>query len=87
MAGAAGFFGMAIMPAIVVKAQELLPDEAAVTSGIVMGLAWAAGSLGVLGTGAVGDWLGPREAAMLSMPVLLLGTLLALQPPLRDGHR
>jgi MFS transporter, FSR family, fosmidomycin resistance protein len=87
MAAGAGFLGMAIMPAIVVKAQELLPDEAAVSSGIVMGLAWAAGSMGVLGTGAMGDWLGPREAAMVSMPVLLLGTFLALQPPLRDSHR
>ena len=87
MAAAAGFLGMAMMPAIVVKAQELLPDEAAAISGIVMGLAWAVGSLGVLGTGAVGDWLGPREAAMVSMPLLLLGTLLALHPRLRDGDR
>ncbi|MCJ7630081.1 MAG: MFS transporter, partial [Longimicrobiales bacterium] len=51
MAAAAGFFGMAMMPTIVVKAQELLPDSAAVGSGIVMGLAWGVGSLGVLVTG------------------------------------
>jgi MFS transporter, FSR family, fosmidomycin resistance protein len=87
MAAAAGFLGMAMMPAVVVKAQELLPDEAAVISGIVMGLAWAVGSMGVLGTGALGDWLGPREAAMVSMPVLLLGTLLALHPRLRETDR
>ena len=39
-------------------------------------------SLGVLATGALGDWLGPREAAMVSMPALLAGSLLALHP----GH-
>lgn len=89
LAGAAGFLGMAMMPSIVVKAQELLPEGAAVSSGIVMGLAWAVGSLGVLITGALGDWLGPREAAMVSMPALLAGTLLALHPGLReeDPHR
>lgn len=85
MAGVAGFLGMAIMPGIVVRAQELLPEGAAVSSGIVMGLAWALGSLGVLGTGALGDWIGPREAAMVSMPALLIGTLLALHPGLRES--
>jgi len=85
MAAAAGFLGMAMMPGIVVKAQELLPEGAAVSSGIVMGLGWAIGSLGVLITGALGDWIGPREAAMVSMPVLLVGTLLALHPALREG--
>jgi FSR family fosmidomycin resistance protein-like MFS transporter len=84
MAGCAGFFGMAMMPGIVVRAQELLPEGAAVSSGIVMGLGWAIGSLGVLVTGAMGDWIGPREAAMVSMPALLLGTLLALHPAVRD---
>jgi len=86
-AAVAGFFGMAMMPSIVVKAQELLPDSAAISSGIVMGLAWGVGSLGVLGTGALADWIGPREAAMVSMPALLLGTVLALQRPLREGNR
>jgi FSR family fosmidomycin resistance protein-like MFS transporter len=87
MACGAGFFGMAMMPAIVVKAQELLPDSAAVGSGIVMGLAWGVGSLGVLVTGALGDWIGPRGAAMVSMPALLIGTALALHPKLREGRR
>lgn len=87
VAALSGFLGMAMMPSIVVKAQEIIPDGTSVSSGIVMGLAWALGSVGVLGTGALGDWIGPREAAMLSMPVLLFGTLLALQPGLRDGER
>ena len=83
----AGFFGMAVMPSIVVKAQEILPDSAAVGSGIVMGLAWGAGSICVLGTGALADWIGPREAAMVSMPALLIGTALALHPLLREKGR
>lgn len=84
LASCAGFFGMAMMPAIVVRAQELLPDSPAVGSGIVMGLAWGVGSLGVLVTGALGDWIGAREAAMVSMPALLMGTAMALHPALRD---
>ena len=87
LACVAGFFGMAMMPAIVVRAQELSPDSAAVGSAIVMGLAWAAGSLGVLGTGALADWIGPQPAAMVSMPALLLGTALALHPSLRERTR
>lgn len=87
MAGTAGFLGMAMVPSFVVKAQETLPEGAAVSSGIVMGLAWAAGSVGVLGTGALGDMVGPQLAAMVSMPVLLLGTLFALHPSLREPDR
>jgi FSR family fosmidomycin resistance protein-like MFS transporter len=83
----AGFFGMAMMPSIVVKAQEILPDSAAVGSGIVMGLAWGAGSICVLGTGALADLIGTREAAMASMPALLIGTALALHPLLREKSR
>lgn len=83
----AGFVGMAILPPVVVMAQEMIPAGAGVGSGIAMGLAWAAGSIGVLGTGALGDWLGPRPAAMISVPVLLAGTMMALHPALRPHAR
>jgi len=86
MAAAAGFLNMATLPPIVVGAQELVPRGAAAISGIVMGLAWAAGSLGVLGTGILGDHVGARSASLLSMPLLLVGTLLALHPSLSAGH-
>lgn len=76
----AGFLGLATLPAIVVMAQELVPGATAVSSGIVMGLAWATGSLGVLVTGALGDVVGARPAALLSMPVILLALALALHP-------
>ncbi len=82
MAAVAGFLNMAVLPPIVVTAQELVPEGAAATSGIVMGLAWATGSVGVLATGVLGDHLGARAATLLSMPVLIVGTALALHPAL-----
>jgi FSR family fosmidomycin resistance protein-like MFS transporter len=82
-AAAAGFFGMALVPPVVVMAQEALPEGVGLSSGIVMGLAWAAGSVGVLITGAVGDVVGAYSAALFSMPLILLGTALAAHPSLR----
>jgi FSR family fosmidomycin resistance protein-like MFS transporter len=76
----AGFLGMATLPPIVVMAQEMVPTGTAVSSGIVMGLAWATGSLGVLGTGVLADVVGPRAATLASMPVILLAVALALRP-------
>jgi FSR family fosmidomycin resistance protein-like MFS transporter len=76
-AGFAGFLGMATMPPIVVMAQELHPRGVAVSSGIVMGLAWAAGSLGVMGSGVLADFTGPVVAALATMPVVLGAALLA----------
>lgn len=68
---AAGFLAMATLPPIVVMAQEFVPRGAAVGSGIVMGLAWATGSIGVLLTGLVADSVGPQNAALMTMPVIL----------------
>jgi MFS transporter, FSR family, fosmidomycin resistance protein len=82
----AGFLNMAALPPIVVMAQEIMPAGAAVGSGIVMGLAWAAGSVGVLLTGGAGDAIGPQAAALASVPVGLLAAALALHPALR-AHR
>lgn len=79
----AGFFGMSVVPPVVIMAQEMRPQNAALSSGIVMGLAWAAGSVALLGTGILGDLWGPVPAALSSMPLLLVGTMLALHPALR----
>ncbi|HEX6939648.1 MAG TPA: MFS transporter [Longimicrobiales bacterium] len=84
---AAGLFQMALLPPIVVIAQEALPAGAALGSGIVMGLAWSLGSIAVLGAGALGDALGPRTAALLATPVILAAGLLALHPALRAHRR
>lgn len=80
-AAGAGFLGMATLPPVVVMAQEMLPSAAAVSSGIVMGLAWATGALGVLATGALADAVGPRPAALASMPIVLLAVWLAARAP------
>lgn len=79
----AGAVNMAMLPPIIVMAQELLPGSAGASSGIVMGLAWGVGSLGIPFTGMLGDVVGAREASLLSMPVLALGCLLAFHPALR----
>lgn len=86
-AGSSGFLGMALLPPIVVMAQEMVPGSAAVSSGIVMGLAWAVGSIGVLGTGLLADVLGAQSAALMSVPVLFIGTMLAFHPALRRHRR
>ncbi len=83
VAAVAGFLGMATLPPIVVMAQEIVPSGAAVSSGIVMGLAWAAGSVGVLATGAVADSIGPMWATLGSMPAILFAFLIAVHPALR----
>ena len=80
----AGFLGMATLPPIVVMAQEILPRGAAVSSGVVMGLAWATGSVAVLGTGLVADAIGPQSATLLSMPFILVAVGLALHPALKN---
>jgi FSR family fosmidomycin resistance protein-like MFS transporter len=82
-AAMAGFLGMATLPPVVVMAQELVPSGTGVSSGIVMGLAWATGSAGVLVTGALADSIGPTPATLLSVPVALFGVALALHPALR----
>ena len=76
---------MATLPPIVVMAQEMIPGAAAVSSGIVMGLAWATGSILVLGTGVLGDSVGPQLATLLSMPIIIVAILLSLHPALRRG--
>lgn len=83
----AGFLGMAVLPPIVVIAQEAAPGRAALNSGIVMGLAWATGSIGVLAVGVLGDAIGARGAALASTPVVLLGTALAFHPALGAYRR
>ena len=85
-AGAAGFLGMATLPPVVVMAQEMIPTGTAVSSGIVMGLAWATGAIGVLGTGMLADAMGAQAATLLSFPVALIAVGLALHPSLAsDG--
>ena len=86
-AAAAGCLNLALMPLIVVLAQEILPESKGVSSGIVMGLAWAASSIAVIGFGFLADAIGPRPGAIVSLPLLVIGTILAFHPTLRLHRR
>ena len=66
--------------------QRLMSEVGLGRAGIVMGLAWAAGSVGVLATGFFADIIGARSAALISVPVLFVGSILAFHP-LLHGHR
>lgn len=87
VAALAGMINQAILPAVVVIALELAPRSSAMAGGIVMGLAWATGSVGVLGAGALGDLFGPQMAALAVTPVVLVGAWLALRPALKRHGR
>jgi MFS transporter, FSR family, fosmidomycin resistance protein len=83
----AGFANMALLPPVIVIAQEIMPRGTAVGSGIVMGLAWATGSIFVLGVGVLGDMFGARDAALMVMPLGLIAAGLALHPALAAHRR
>jgi FSR family fosmidomycin resistance protein-like MFS transporter len=87
LAAAAGAVNQATLPPLVVMAVEIAPRSAGLASGIVMGLAWAAGSIGVLGAGALGDAIGPQVAAAAVVPVILVASALAFHPRLRAHGR
>jgi len=84
---AAGLLNMALLPPLVVMGQEASPNGAATSTGIIMGLAWGIGSLGLVGAGALADMVGARSAALLCVPVLLFAALAALHPSLRPLRR
>lgn len=79
----AGFVTMALVPPVVVIAQEMVPGGTGASSGVVMGFAWAFGALGIPLAGMLGDAIGPVAAAAWAMPAFLIGTLCAAQPSLR----
>lgn len=85
----AGAASMAVLPPIILLAQRLLAGGAGGSSGVVMGLAWAAGTLGLPLVGLVGNRIGAGPAALLALPALALGIWLALRPSLAEsgpGH-
>jgi FSR family fosmidomycin resistance protein-like MFS transporter len=82
-AAVAGCLNLALMPPVIVLAQEIMPASKGVGSAVVMGLAWAAGSVAVIGFGFLGDAIGPRPAAIISLPLLIMGIVLAFHPTLR----
>ncbi len=86
-AAIAGFLNLALMPPVIVLAQEIMPKSRGVGSGIVMGLAWATGSVVVIAFGFLADGIGPRPAAVISLPLVAIATALAFHPTLRLHRR
>ncbi len=75
-----GFFLFLSEPSCIVLAQELIPRQARMASGLIMGMAWGLAGLGILGTGALADAFGIEWALklLLLLPVgaLILSFLL-----------
>ncbi len=75
----------AALPVNIMMAQQLLPAHATAASGLVMGAAWALGSLAATGVGALADLLGRSagtaealgQAMAWSVVLLLAAALLA----------
>ena len=66
-----GFLFFLSEPACIVLAQEMAPQKARTASGLVMGMAWGMAGLGVLGTGALADFVGIERALsyLLLLPI------------------
>lgn len=66
--------------AIVVYAQELLPQKVGMVSGFVFGFAFGVGALGAAGLGALADHIGIERVFGLFSALLLLGLLTVFLP-------
>jgi FSR family fosmidomycin resistance protein-like MFS transporter len=66
-----GFLFFLSEPACIVLALEMAPQKARTASGLVMGMAWGMAGLGVLGTGALADFVGIERALsyLLLLPI------------------
>ena len=78
---AAGFALMAPQPSSIIWAQQALPENAAMASGMMLGMSFGLGSLGVAATAALGDVIGLAPALLVSVLALPLAALLAYITP------
>jgi FSR family fosmidomycin resistance protein-like MFS transporter len=60
-----GFLLFVSEPSCIVLAQEMVPHQARTASGLIMGMAWGLGGIGVLGTGVLADVFGIEWALRL----------------------
>lgn len=71
------------MPSTIVMAQNLLPKNSGLASGLMMGMTFSLGSLGALLTGVIGDYYGLELAVKSLVWVLILSSFAALWIPKR----
>jgi MFS transporter, FSR family, fosmidomycin resistance protein len=82
-----GFLAASTAPLTLMIAQELMAGRAGLASGLIMGLAFVSGAIGVPLTGAVADHIGLQPALALQVPVVAatigIGLLLPSEAYLR----
>jgi FSR family fosmidomycin resistance protein-like MFS transporter len=82
LAALVGFFCDASLSITLVMAQRLVPGRIGVASGVILGLGFVTGGIGVPITGRIADLFG-MQVALASLTVLLaLGSLVALTIPI-----
>jgi FSR family fosmidomycin resistance protein-like MFS transporter len=82
-----GFLLYISEPSCIVLAQEMIPQQARTASGLIMGMAWGLGGVGVLGVGALADVFG-IEWALRFLLVLPAGSLfLSFFLPSETDHK
>jgi len=80
-----GFFCDASLSITLVMAQRMVPGRIGVASGVILGLGFVTGGIGVPITGRIADLFG-MQVALASLSVLLaLGSLVALTIPISDN--
>lgn len=79
----AGASLQATLPSSIVWAQEFLPANAAMASGMMLGLSFGLGGLGAALTGVVADFAGLQTALLWSLVPLLVAILITWSIPSR----
>jgi MFS transporter, FSR family, fosmidomycin resistance protein len=79
--GVVGAAVQATIPVTIVMAQELIPQNKGLASGLVMGFAVGLGQIGALITGLLGDQIGLEPAVKTTLIIMLIGLGFSLYYP------
>lgn len=69
------------IPVTVIMAQGILPKNAGMASGLMMGFTFGIGSLGALLTGVLGDYIGIENAVATLVPIMIVAAILSWKLP------
>ncbi|MDR1701574.1 MAG: MFS transporter [Sporomusaceae bacterium] len=83
--GLSGALLQGVLPASMVWAQEMLPANAAMASGMMLGLSFGLGGLGAAVTGALADAIGLQQALLWTMAPLLAAALITTMIPEKEA--
>jgi FSR family fosmidomycin resistance protein-like MFS transporter len=82
-----GFLAASTAPLTLMMAQELMAGRAGLASGLIMGLAFVTGAIGVPLTGAVADHVGLQIALGLQVAVVVASVGIGMALPSEDALR